>query len=52
MPEVEEMCDRVALLHRGEIYRIDTTDNLKKFLEVPSMERAFIKLANEELSLQ
>ena len=49
MLEVEQMCDRVALLHKGEIYKIDTPENLQKFLEVPSMEEVFIKLASGEL---
>lgn len=49
MIEVEDMCDRVALLHKGEIYKIDTPENLKKFLEVESMEEVFIKLAKGEL---
>ncbi len=49
MPEVEQMCDRVALLHKGEIYKIDTPENLKKFLEVETMEEVFIKLAKGEL---
>lgn len=48
MPEVEQMCDRVALLHKGRIYKIDTPANLIKFLQVPSMEEVFIKLAKGE----
>ncbi len=50
MPEVEQMCDRVALLHKGEIYKIDTPENLQKFLEVPNMEEVFLKLAKGELN--
>ena len=49
MPEVEQMCDRVALLYKGEIYKIDTPANLKRFLEVPSMEEVFLKLASGKL---
>jgi len=49
MPEVEQMCDRVALLHRGEIYKIDSPKNLQEFLEVPTMEEVFIKLASGDL---
>jgi ABC-2 type transport system ATP-binding protein len=49
MPEVEQMCDRVALLYKGEIYKIDTPKNLQKFLEVPSMEEVFLKLASGDL---
>ena len=50
MPEVEQMCDRVALLYKGEIYKIDTPQNLQKFLEVPSMEEVFIKLASGDFN--
>jgi len=50
MPEVEQMCDRVALLNKGSIYKIDTPKNLQKFLEVPSMEEVFIKLASGDLT--
>lgn len=49
MPEVEQMCRRVALLDKGEIYKIDTPKNLQEFLEVPSMEEVFLKLAKGEL---
>src|SRR3989344_5077033 len=48
MNEVEQMCDRVALLHQGRIYRTDTPKNLQSFLRVPSMEEVFIKLARGE----
>lgn len=49
MLEVEQMCNRIALLHKGEIFKIDTAGNLKEFLEVPTMEEVFIKLAKGEL---
>jgi ABC-2 type transport system ATP-binding protein len=49
MPEVEQMCNRVALLDKGQIYRIDSPENLQKFLRVPSMEEVFIKLARGEV---
>jgi ABC-2 type transport system ATP-binding protein len=49
MPEVEQMCGRVALLHKGEIYKIDTPKRLQEFLKVPSMEEVFLKLAKGEL---
>ncbi|TSA45396.1 ABC transporter ATP-binding protein [bacterium] len=48
MLEVEQMCDRVALLDKGEIYKIDTPKNLQKFLKVPDMEQVFMKLAQGE----
>lgn len=52
MPEVEQMCNRVALLHKGEIYKIDTPKNLQEFLKVPNMEEVFIKLAKGELEYE
>ena len=48
MPEVEQMCDRVAFLHKGEIYVIDTPQNLKKVHKAPDLEEIFIKLARGE----
>jgi ABC-2 type transport system ATP-binding protein len=32
MTEVEQMCDRVALLAKGQIYKIDTPENLQKLV--------------------
>lgn len=49
MPEVEQMCDRVALLHQGLIYMIDTPVNLIKHHDMPDLEAVFIKLAKGEL---
>ena len=49
MPEVEQMCDRVALLHKGAIYMIDSPDNLRKAHKVPDLEQVFIKLARGEV---
>ena len=49
MPEVEEMCDRVALLHQGLIYMTDTPENLVKHHETSDLEAVFIKLAKGEL---
>lgn len=48
MKEVEEMCDRVALLQAGEIYRIGSPSELIDYLKVPDMEQVFLKLAREE----
>ncbi len=48
MKEVEEMCDQVALMQNGEIYRTDSPNGIIKFLKVSNMEEAFLKLANEE----
>ncbi len=49
MPEVEEMCDRVALLHKGKVYMVDTPDSLVKIHTAPDLEEVFIRLAKGEL---
>lgn len=48
MAEVEQMCNRVAFLHKGEIYMIDTPLNLAKAHKEPGLEDIFIKLAKGE----
>ncbi|MBI4050360.1 MAG: ABC transporter ATP-binding protein [Candidatus Doudnabacteria bacterium] len=48
MAEVEEMCGRVAFLHKGRIYMIDSPDNLARVHKEPDLERVFIKLARGE----
>ena len=48
MKEVEELCDRVALIQKGKIFRIDSPKNLIEYLKVPTMEEVFLKLARGE----
>jgi len=48
MSEVETLCDTVALLHKGEIYRIDTPENLIAEHNAPDLEEVFIRLADGE----
>ena len=48
MPEVEEMCDRVALLHKGQIYMIDSPKSLITAHKAPDLEQVFIRLAKGE----
>lgn len=48
MHEVEAMCDRVALLQGGHIYRVDKPSALIEYLHVSNMEEVFLKLAEEE----
>lgn len=48
MPEVEELCDRVALLDKGLIYRIDTPQKLIADHNAPDLEEVFIRLAKGE----
>ncbi len=48
MREVEEMCDRVALLQSGQVFRIDSPQAIIEYLKVSNMEEAFLKLADED----
>lgn len=44
-----EYCDRVALMHRGQVIALDTPDNLKaRAGNDASMEQAFIHLIQEQ----
>lgn len=47
LPEVERLCDRVALLQAGRLIKIDTPANLKGKYG-PTIEDAFIKLVGEK----
>jgi sodium transport system ATP-binding protein len=44
MSEVEELCDRVAVLYRGKIVAEDTVAGLKATAEAPDLEQAFFTL--------
>ncbi|MDP3741650.1 MAG: ABC transporter ATP-binding protein [bacterium] len=48
MAEVEQICDRVAFLHKGEIYMIDTPANMAQSHKEAGLEDVFIKLARGE----
>ncbi len=48
MTEVEQMCDRVALLHKGKIYMTNTPEGLLDTHKAPDLEEVFIKLAKGE----
>ena len=53
MAEVEQLCDRIAFLNKGVIYKIDTPFNLKKLINEHSLIVAFLKFpANAEKILQ
>ncbi|GGJ75240.1 ABC transporter ATP-binding protein [Deinococcus aquiradiocola] len=47
MSEVEEVCDRVAVLERGELLTVDTVPGLLARTGQPSLERAFFALMQE-----
>lgn len=44
MNEVEELCDRAAVLYRGRLVADDTIEALKAAGEAPDLERAFFAL--------
>jgi sodium transport system ATP-binding protein len=44
MGEVEELCDRVAVLYRGKVVAEDTVAGLKAAADAPDLERAFFTL--------
>jgi sodium transport system ATP-binding protein len=44
MSEVEELCDRVAILYRGKIVAEDTVAGLKATADAPDLEGAFFTL--------
>lgn len=48
MPEVEEVCDRIAFLLHGSIHLIDTPANILKIFGVATMEDAFLKIAQQQ----
>ena len=45
---VEKLCDRVAIIHKGEILANDTMDNLKRQHNVGSIEEVFFSLVSFE----
>ncbi len=53
MVEADELCDRIAIIHNGNIVALDTPANLKKQISnnghVPSLEEVFLKLTGEQL---
>jgi sodium transport system ATP-binding protein len=44
MSEVEELCDRVAVLFRGRVVADDTVAGLKEAADAPDLEQAFFTL--------
>ncbi|MGE5561444.1 MAG: ABC transporter ATP-binding protein [Chloroflexota bacterium] len=48
MSEVEKLCDRVAIIHRGEIIACDTIAALKANEKQTQLEDIFVRLVGEE----
>ncbi len=44
LADMEEICDRVSLMHNKTISMIDSPKNILKTTKQPSLERAFLKL--------
>jgi ABC-2 type transport system ATP-binding protein len=42
-----ERCRRVGLIHKGRLLRCDTPDNIKKEINVNTLEQAFIRIVND-----
>lgn len=51
MREVEELCDRVALLQNGQVYKIATPHALIEYLKVSDMEEVFLTLTRAEYEM-
>ncbi len=53
MIEADELCDRIAIIHNGNIVALDTPANLKKKVSdnghVPTLEEVFLKMTGEQL---
>ncbi len=55
MREAEELCDRIALLHHGQVIALDTVDGLKRALRPelgtpdPTLEEIFIHLTGRKI---
>ncbi len=47
MFEAEELCDRVAIIDHGHIVAQGTTNDLKRALQVPTLEEAFVRLVGD-----
>ena len=44
MSEVEKLCDRVAIIHKGKLIDLDTLDNLRVKYNEDNLERLFTDL--------
>jgi len=48
MDEVERLCDRVAIIHRGAILTTGTPSELQQAQGADSLETAFVKIVGEQ----
>ncbi|MEZ0537704.1 ABC transporter ATP-binding protein [Caldicellulosiruptoraceae bacterium PP1] len=48
MSEVEKLCDRIAVIHKGELVEIGTVDQLKDKFNNKNLEEVFMRLVGAE----
>lgn len=48
MSEVEKLCDRIGIIHKGKLMDTGTIDALKEKYGVPSLEEVFIRLVGDK----
>lgn len=48
MPEAERLCDRIAIIHRGRIAAVGTTEDLREQSGAQGLEEIFVKLVEAE----
>lgn len=44
LPMMEEVCDRIAIIHRGKVTAVGTTEELKTMAGAATLEEAFIRI--------
>ena len=45
---VERVCSRIVILHRSKLVADDSIENLRKLMELPTLEAIFLQLAIEQ----
>ena len=48
LEEIENLCDRVAILSKGKLLKTDSIDNIKRITDSITFEEAFMKIVEEE----
>lgn len=48
MSEIEKLCDRIAIIHKGKLVAIGTIDELRQQNQNLSLEELFVRLVGEE----
>jgi len=50
LPDVEQLCDRIAVVHEGRLRFAGTPEDLQRSYAAPDLERAFLACIGEPLS--